>query len=405
MRNFIARQPVFDMHMDVYAYELLYRHDDINNFFNEDVGEDQASSETIMESFQGMGIEKITNGRRAFVNFTFNLIEQDVATLFPKEFLIIEVLENVAPSPSVVQKIRNLKQMGYMIALDDFAAYSPDFRELIELADIIKIDFLQLTLPAITEIVSCFDLTRVKLLAEKVETLESYEAAKELGFTLFQGFFFSKPVIISGRRMDPLKINYIPLVRRVNQEELDFPRLAKVIRRDVALSYKMLKLVNSSSYGQRGEIKDIQDALVLLGEEEIRKWISRVAMTGCGDGKPDELIHESMIRARFMEVFGTQYGMAQDVEVLFLTGLFSLIDAVMELPMKEVMASLCVPEVVEEALVYGRGKAADLLRVFCAYEQGDWEESAKLCEAFNVPGGRLPELYVDAVRWCDEMMI
>ena len=405
MKNFIARQPIFDMHMDVYAYELLYRRDDTHNFFDDDgVGKDQATSETVMESFQGVGLEKITGGRRAFINFTFNLIEQDVATLFPKEHLIIEVLEDTPPSLSVVEKLRALKEMGYLIVLGH-QAFRDDRRALLELADIIKIDFLALSAQEIRDMLGRFDLRGVRLLAEKVETLDMFETSKSLGFTFFQGYFFAKPIIVSTRRMDPLRINYLQLVRRVNQEELDFTRLAKVIRRDVALSYKMLKLVNSTYYGRRSEIMDIKHALVILGEKEIRKWISLVAMVGCSEKKPDELIRESMMRARFMEIFGMQYGMAQDIEALFLTGLFSLIDVVMETPMDELIASLSVPEAVEEALVCGKGKAAELLRVICTYEQGDWEESARLCEALQVPSGRLPELYMDAVRWCNEMLI
>ncbi len=403
MDSFIARQPIFDKTMKVYAYELLYRSNESDNYFSASDSADHASSRIMMDTFSDIGIEKITGGKLAFVNFTENLLEQNIATLFPKKTLVVEVLETVTPGPEVLEQLRALKADGYRIALDDFE-YGPQFKDFVALANIIKIDFLAQSLEEIRSDIAKFPKKGITLLAEKVENNEMYEAAKEMGFELFQGYFFEKPVILTGRSVDPLKISYLQLMRSVWERELDFEEVAKVIKRDVALSYKLLRLVNSVHYARRREIKDIMHAMVMLGEAEVRKWVSLIVMVGCGDNKPDELIRGSMLRAFFMEDLGKRMHLRREqADVLFLTGLFSLIDVMMDTSMEDVMSRLSVPVEVEEALVGEEGMAGEMLHMVRAYEQGRWDESQAIFGKYAVKDATLPELYLEAVAKADQI--
>ncbi|MDR1664421.1 MAG: HDOD domain-containing protein [Clostridiales bacterium] len=406
MDSFVARQPIFDSDLNVYAYELLYRSSRVKNSFDFNTNLDLASSKVIMDSFHDIGLEKITGGKKAFVNFTSHLLEINAATLFPNQTLIIEVMENIAPTADVLENLKKLRGMGYKIALDRYE-YFPDNCSLLDVADIIKIDFMSLDTDRIKNTIAHVDLRRTKLLAERVESQRDFEFAKSIGFTMFQGYFFETPSIISGKGIDPMKMNCIKLTQLVWQKngDLNYKKLADIIKQDLALSYKILRLVNTMHYEQRHEITDIKQALVILGEKDIRKWVSLIAMAGYVKGRPDELMRKSLVRARFMELYAIKRGMPQnDSDMMFLTGMFSLLDVILQRPMQELLFKLSIPEKVESALTTEKGEAADLLNYLRVSGKGDWDAAAKIYARFPQPVPDLQKLHFEAIEWCNTVM-
>lgn len=389
--------------MALYGYELLYRSDSKNNYYTEDFNEDHASSD-VVETIHSLGIDKITGGKKAFVNFTHTFLSSGMATLFPKEYLVVEVLESIAPSEQLVESVRQIKEKGYIIALDDFV-YSEEFQPLIDLADIIKVDFINFSAANMKELLLHADLKKVTLLAEKVETREDFQRACSLGFKLFQGYFFSKPVIVEKPKINPLKMNYIQLIRLTSQEEVDFVAVSHVVRRDLSLAFKILRLVNSAYFGLRNQITDILQALAFLGEKELKKWVSLVSMMGIAEGKPSELVRMSMVRANFCEQAALSLGMKNDSEAFFIAGMFSLIDAIMDTPMEMIFAEMPVLPVARDALLEQKGTAAKMLDLLKAYEMGSWTEVAAIAEQIELDEETVTKMYVAAVTWCDQLAL
>ena len=209
MNIFVARQPIFDRFKKLFGYELLFRNGSKNYY--EHVDGDEASNTVIANSFLTMGMQTVTGGKRAFINFTTNLLKNKVATSLPKDMIAVEILEDVEPDEEIILACRNLKELGYLIVLDDFV-YHPRFQPLIELADIIKVDFLSTSYEERISILQQIGSTRIKFLAEKVETLEQYEEAFQLGFSYFQGYYFSQPIILSAKEIQNSKLNYMRLL-------------------------------------------------------------------------------------------------------------------------------------------------------------------------------------------------
>ena len=403
MDTFVARQPIFDRDMQVYAYELLYRDSSGENFYRSSDA-NRASSSTMVDCFHNIGIQRMTGGKRAFINFTEHLLLCNVATLFPNNLLVVELLENVKCTPQVVEACRRLKDCGYMLVLDDFV-YSDEYMPLIKMADIIKIDFLAMPLIEIESLARTLGKLGIPLLAEKIESRDVFEAAKEIGFQYFQGYFFAKPMVLSEKKLDPLRINYMKLLRLINNEEIEFARIAAVIRQDIALSYKLLRLANSAYFGFRSEIRSIVHALTILGEDECRKWVSLVVLTETSSEKPDELIRMSMIRGRFLELLSEELNMPSSKDDLFILGLFSLIDVLMDREMSDIITMIHLPDEVEKALIGAPGKYEGFLKLVGAYEQGLWDESVAQAERHGLSISRMNELYVEAMTWTSQIVV
>ena len=268
MDAYLARQPIFDKYQNVFGYEILYRDSNTNCYLSDDP--DKASCNVMLNSFNLIGIENLTAGKKAFINFTENLLEKEVATLFSRENLVIEILETVKPSKEIVDSCKELKKQGYTLALDDFI-FQKEYIPLIEIADIIKIDFLATPKDELKSLTMGLKPYNTMLLAEKIETYKDFENAKEWGYSLFQGYFFSKPIILSIQDIPPLKINYLQLLQKINEDAFNFNEIAEIISRDISLSYKLLRLVNSVAFGLRNKIKSVKHALVIMGTKEVKK--------------------------------------------------------------------------------------------------------------------------------------
>lgn len=404
MKFHVARQPIFNRKLKVYGYELLYRQADTDNFYNPQthIGGDEATSNVIVNSFYNIGINDMTAGRRAFINFTGNLLVQEIATLLPNDKLVVEVLEDVQATPVILERCRQLKDMGYEIALDDFVL-SKENEALCDLADIIKIDFMQTSIPVIDQMMRRTRRPGLRFLAEKIETREIYDKAMNMGFSYFQGYFFSKPLIISGEDVRPLPVNCVKLIQMVNYSEIDFRQVGRIIMRDVSLTYQLLKLVNSAAFGFRGRIKTVHHALVALGSNEVRKWVSLVSMMGINKSNPRELNRISIIRAKFCEGMAS-YVTPSDPNSLFMTGLFSLMDVIMGRTFDTIFRDIGVSEETQDALLEGTGPHAIPLKLAVAYERGEWEEVDRIAQQQGISVDVLGDIYQNAVHWCSSML-
>lgn len=396
MDVYLARQPIFDGNQQVYAYEFLYRKDDQNAFSGKNAN--RPSSNAILNSFDLIGVQNLTGGKKAFVNFSGPLIRQGVATLFPKELLAVEILDDIYPDEEIVESCRQLKANGYSLVFDDFI-FREGYEPYIEVADIIKIDFLESDNKEKKEIVKKFPNNRIRFLAEKIETHADYEHAKEWGCTYFQGFFFSKSDILSVHDIPPLKFHYLRLIKEINEKEMDFEHISNIVSRDVSLSYKLLKLVNSAAFGFRNQITSVRQALVILGTREIRKWISLIAFKGIGEGQTDELIQLSLVRAKFCEILSASSSYSNRAEELFLMGLFSSLDALMHRPMEEVLSDLPIPDEVRAALLTKEGLFGEFYKLILDYEKGDWDKVSRYGEHMGLECKNISKAYLDAVAW------
>lgn len=408
MQCFVARQPIFDAKMEIYGYELLFR-TSLDNFFPKDVDADQATSTLIVDQFIVNNIERVIEGKLAFINFTENLLKSEMALHLPKNEVVIEILENVFGSPETVAACEKLRKLGYQLALDDFVL-TGDKLPLVKLAHIIKIDLLATPGPARAALIQKFKGQGIQFLAEKVETQAEFDLAKRQGFTFFQGYFFCKPQIIVGQRLTESKTTKLQLIRSVNQPNVDFKQITDIIKQDVALTYKLLRYINSAAFGFSRPIESLQQAVVYLGLGPLRKWVTLVALAELGDNKPSELIRATLLRAKFCEGIGVA---TRDPEPdqLFLIGMFSMADALMDKALKDVLSDMPLAPEIKTILLQTPGTGAaretrlkNAFELVKAYEHGHWAQVDTLCTNLQLDKERLPELYEEAVTWAHEFL-
>ena len=399
MQALVARQPIFDKTKNVVAYELLFRSSMSNSYGGGDG--DQATTDVIAASFVSIGMDVVTGGKKAFINFTDNLLKDKVAHLLPSGILAVEILETVEPDETILAACQALKEEGYTIVLDDFV-FHPRFAPLIELADIIKIDFLSTSPAERKSIVRRFNHTKIQFLAEKVESQEEFEEAVNCGYVYFQGYFFSKPVIIARKGIPASKLSYLRLLQEVKMADMNIQRIEEVIKREISFSYRILKYINSSAFGFRQEIRSIRQAVSLLGQRDLLKWVSLNAMCCIQDDKPVELITTAVVRGYFGELIALRLGKQQIASDLFLMGLFSLIDAILDCPLESLLEELPVSKEVKGALLGQEGFFRDIHELTVSYERADWTKVFQCTKRLGLPDSELTELYLKTLAWAHE---
>lgn len=397
MDAYVARQPIFDHRKKISGYELLFR--DHTAKYNPGVDGDVATSTVLSNSYFSIGMESLVGDKRSFINFTESLLLQKFPMLLPKESTVIEILEDVNPTADLVAACQEMAQQGYQFALDDFT-YTPELEPLIQLAQIIKFDFRLSSLDEIESYLSQIDRRDdLIMLAEKVETYDEYQKAIEMGFDLFQGFFFCKPELVTGKEIPGSQLALLQILAEVNQPDFDIEKIETLITPDVSLSYKLLRYINSAFFAKAKRISSIQQALVYMGESEIRRFVSLVAMSNLAKGKPGELIRASCIRGKFCELVGESIEDKIKPARLFTLGMFSLIDAILDQQMHRIMKELPLDTEIKTALVERKGPLAGYLFLAETYEKGQWAQMTKICNVMNVEEKKLPELYLESCEW------
>jgi EAL and modified HD-GYP domain-containing signal transduction protein len=400
LEHFIARQPIFDTKGRVYAYELLFR-SGLHNYFDCD-DQDHAAASVIANSNLLFNLSEMTGNTKAFINCTRRILLENLITTLPRQQTAVEILEDIEPDEALIAACQQLKKLGYTLALDDFV-YHKKFEPFVELADIIKVDFLLSSVKKQEQLAKVMIPRGIKMLAEKVETHEVYEQAKKMGYQLFQGYFFAKPVIISRKDIPTNKIQFLRILKDVHAQEVDFKKLAATIQSEVSLSYKLLKLINSAAFSLRHKVTSILQALSLLGLREIRSWISLLSISSLADDKPAELVVCSLIRARLCEHLAQPCKMGDRHSEMFLMGLFSLLDVIMSRPIDEILHEITVEENILEALTGTPGPLLAVLNLVIAMEKGEWEQVSRLALELQVEEQPLSTAYVDAVKWAQDI--
>ncbi len=399
IQRFIARQPIMDEQQKVRAYELLFR-SGLDNFFSATDG-NAASAQVIADSFLLFGVETLTDGSQAYINFTRELLVNQCAFALPAKHVVIEILESIEPDDDVMAACRKLKGMGYKLAIDDFA-FNPLYEPFLDMVDVIKIEYPKSTPAQLTALAKRFSNSGTTLLAEKIETHEDYEQARQAGCKLFQGYFFSKPVIISRRDIPSVKHHYMQLIKEINAPDMDFDNLANVVQNDVSLSVKLLKYINSAVFGLRHEISSIKHALTFLGQNEVRKWATLVALGEIANDKPEALMRLALTRARFAEAVAENVGLRQRKADFFLLGLLSVLDAMLGRPLVEVIEELPLTEDLREGLSGGRNQPGVVLQLAVAHEEADWNAVTRTAQDVGIDEASLADLYPKALQFADE---
>ncbi|WP_214774375.1 HDOD domain-containing protein [Exiguobacterium sp. s37] len=387
MKVYVARQPIFDQQLRVCGYELLYRRSE-NNIF-ENVDDSLATADVIHNAYLVFNFRELTEGTRAFINFPQTLIEGEVPSLLPRQSLVVEVLEHVEPTEKVLQSLRSLRRQGYTIALDDFV-FEEKYRPLIGLADIIKIDYQATPVDQQQKLIDALG-HRVEFLAEKIETPAEYEIAKRLGYKMFQGYFFSRPIVVHGAEVHPLRHTLIEVLKELDRPEPSFRRISSQIERSVDLSYKMLRSVNTVYQKGRHTIQSIEQAVARIGLDELKRWSYLMLLREMQTSESKELIKQSVIRGKMMELI------AEDTltDVLpfdaFITGIFSSLDVILDEAMQTLIAELPVSPLVKAALLGKQNGLRKLLEDVVAYEQ--------LTIPLHNTDSDWSQYYVEAIRW------
>ena len=396
MQKFVARQPILDRNKAIFAYELLFRAG-VENYFHSDVP-DSATSSVMVDSFLVLGMESLTGGRKAFINVTKNVIVNQYATLLPRELAVVEVLETIEPDDKVVRACEELKKKGYLIALDDFV-YRIKLEPLIQLADFIKVDFQNTSEWVRRHLVQQYSSRGISMLAERVETPEQFQQAVEMGYTYFQGYFFCKPEILIGRDIPAFKQNYLWLLQEINKEEPDMAQLEQILKQETSLCYKLLRYLNSTVFDFVGEVRSLRHALTLLGISEVRKWVSLVAMACMGEDKPKEIVVSAVMRAKFCENIALSIGLKDRATELFLMGLLSLLDAILERPLAEILSEVRVSKDVKSALLNGVNLFRYVYELVLAYERGRWSRATQFAASLRSSESMVTRAYLDAINW------
>ena len=395
MDVYVARQAIFNINKEVIAYELLFRNSNINEFMSKE--NVNPTLDVIRNSFSVIGLDKITGGKRAFINFDEELIKSRIIEAFPKEYIAIEILETVKPDFRVIQCCKSLKEKGYLIALDDFE-YTEEFDELIKYIDIIKVDFFITKGKERKEIINKIKNKNIRFLAEKVETKEEFEEAVAYGYSYFQGYFFCKPVIISGKDISGYKFTYMNLIKELDKDNIDIKNIENLIKMDVSLSFKLLKAANSAHYSMKRKITSISDAIMIIGINQLKRWIFIITLEHIGKNSIDELVKMSLLRACFGELLSKKMKSKISEFDAFLTGMFSLMDALMNIPIENILNDLPVSNDVKDALLGKDNLLSDLLKLIIEYEKGNWNEVNGLIDKFELEEEYASECYVEAIE-------
>lgn len=396
MEVLLARQPIFNRANEVYGYELLYRNSYENFYTGTD--DNRATAELINNAYLLTQLADISGGKKVFINFSEDLLVEEIPTLMPKEDIVIEILETVKPTPRVIKACKNLKRYGYTLALDDFV-YSPEFEPLIELVDIIKLEF---TMEKHKQEMIINRYKNNKLfLAERIETREEYEEAHAMGYHFFQGYFFSKPVIVSGEKEMKFNPVLLQMIAAIDDKYFDYQKATQIIERDVGLSYQLLKLVNTVGREAIYEIYSIKQALVRLGIDEIRKWLYVLLLQQVKAKELNELVANSLVRAKFMEQVAKQAKMSKKHLELFMLGLFSNIDKVLNKPMADCLDEIQLSRDVRQALLGVDNELTKILTCVEHFERGEWDILSENCNFINEDD--VMAQYVKAIKWANEI--
>ena len=392
--RYLARQPIMDLHGKVHGYELLYRAGPEESFR----GDGNMATRTMLDNTVLFGLDRLASGVLAFVNCTLESLTESLVRVLPPDRTVLEILENLEPTPSLIQACRKLKASGFQLALDDFT-WKPNFDPLVDLADYIKIDFIQSGPHERQCMIKRLRGVTKTLVAEKIETQEEYKQARQEGFTLFQGYYFCRPVLLKSRKIPANKLSQIKILQLLREDEIDLEKLTQLMKREASLTYRLLRLANSPICAIRHEVRSIHTALVMVGDEAFRR-IAMLAITSeLNAGQPTEILHMAFVRGRFCELAADLC--ALDSTEQYLLGMLSLLPAMMRFPMEKLSPELPLREEIRSALEGNVNSESILLQWIESCERGDWAGCDAVAQAGGLKQQDLVMCYARAVIWSE----
>jgi EAL and modified HD-GYP domain-containing signal transduction protein len=397
---YIARQPILDDHGRVFGYELLYRAapGDVSCLLESNL----ASARVLTSAVFDVGLDTLTGGRLAFVNVTASLVIEHIDALVPPGNVVLELLETIDVSPELISACRRLKARGYQLALDDFVPGS-SAEALLPFSSFVKVDMLTTSVREAAALAERLKPSGVAMLAEKVETREVHELTRAAGYTLFQGYYFCKPVIQTGATIPAHQMAYLRLLAALTKPNIGMLELEDLVKQDVSLTLRVLRFVNSAAVPTKTEIGTIRQALIFIGIEPIRKWASVWCLAGLNPGAMPELVTLSLVRGRSCELIAQRLRRLDPSE-LFLVGLFSLLDVMLSRTMANALDNLPLARATEDALLGRDNTERDVLDAVIAYECGEWEKASELAARAGFDPSILPTSHTAALRWAQEVV-
>lgn len=395
--SLFARQPIFDVNLNIRAYELLFRpaneHVDIPQ--KEGFDGDMATSQVMFSAFTEVDISEISENNPVFVNFTARWLTE-APPINPKQ-IVIEVLESVEITDQVIEDIKQLSNRGYTIALDDFE-FSEQWKPVLEIADYVKLDVLKFDSKHLKQTIQKLAPYKVKLLAEKIEDYEKLKECINLGFEYFQGYFLCKPQNITGKKIPATRLSVMQIIAELQSPDTSIKELEKLISRDPTLSYKLLRIINSAAFSTVKKIDSLHHAITLLGLSQVKSWITLISLTNLSD-KPDALLTTSLVRAKMSEIL-SQKSQLKDQGKYFTIGLFSVLDAFFDQEMTDILKNLPLTDEVKNALLHHQGTEGKILLTVEAFEQARWQNiDWAFLEALSIDKSTLKASFLDAIQW------
>ena len=406
MFSFVARQAIFDENMNTVGYELLFRDSMTNRF--PDVTPEYATAQIIVEQFLGAPLGRLKEYSAIFVNFPYELLVQGMAETLPKDRVIVEILETAEPTPRLLKTVKQLSKHGFRIALDDFEL-GDTWNEFLPYVSIIKFDVRVNTAEEIKHYIQdkADLLEGTVFLAEKVETLEEYECFRQVGCTLFQGHFFSKPVIHAGNKLIQNQTVTLKLMKEANADSPDFGKIEALLKQDLALSFKLMRYAQNIVFNARGiknfRSQSLKDIIFYLGTNELRRFVLVACLTSVNVVKTDEIYPQSLIRGKFCELAAARSISRHSSDDAFIVGLFSQLDSIFEMPMADLIGQIDVSSSVMMALKEQRGPLYPYLHLAILYEDHKWEEVSALGHRLGLNRSVIAELVKTATQWADEI--
>ncbi|QTF10844.1 EAL domain-containing protein [Brenneria izadpanahii] len=408
MYSFVARQPIFDRNLNTVAYELLFRNG-LNNTFPS-VSDEYATKQMISDQFLCTPHSRLVGNYSSFINFPYQMIIQGLADALPREEVVIEILENAEPDDHLLQSVQRLHHDGFRIALDDFSL-SSEWDRFIPYINFIKFDVRTSDFSDIDNYIKSHkkQLQKVIFLAEKIETYVEFEKYKKQGFELFQGYFYSKPELIKNRRLSLNEASAFQLMLEVNAEEPDFNKIEMIIKRDLSLSYKIMRYAKNFLYRTGGNNNvnrlSLKEIAMYLGKHELRRFVSVACLASKDSITTPELYHTSLIRGRFCELIAEHVNLHAHSQEAFLCGLFSLLDVILDIPLDELFKQVTISETVIDTLLRHEGGLYPLLNLAQLYEQQRWNDAKRVIASLNIPEEMVIKVMGDAIQWTDEFQL
>ncbi|MEQ1638200.1 MAG: HDOD domain-containing protein [Methylococcales bacterium] len=390
----IGRQQILDHELKIFAYELLFRGSDFD--ISDPANGTQATNQIITDTLLEVGLNNIVGPHKAFINFTTQNILEKTPLHLPKDRIVIEILEDIHINQDVINAVKEFSHNGYTIALDDFI-FSKAWQPLVEIANIIKIDVMAMSMSEIQTLIAKLKPFNVKILAEKVETHAEFLELQQLGCDFFQGYFFSKPNLVEGTRIGVNQLAAIKLLTVITKVDVEFNEITPIIAQDVGLSYKLLHYINSSFYGLPREIKSIQHAITCLGLKEIRRWISIVTLASLSN-KPVVILENALICARMCEQIAVLLN--QNAEQFFMIGMLSHIDSLLDMALPDAIKQLPLETTIVDALLHKQGIAGETLQ--CVIDFENWKTPGEPFKTISQQ--QIGAIYLEAIAWTEGVL-